>query len=41
LGEVEVVTGWGLHVVARTGSFVNRSGGFWKDGSFLACGEVH
>lgn len=39
LGEV-VVLGSG-RVVTRTGSFVNMSGGFWKDGSFLACGEVH
>jgi hypothetical protein len=41
LGEVEVVRGWGTVVVARTGSRVNMSGGFWTDGSFLACGEVH
>lgn len=41
LGEVDVVRSWGLVVVARTGSFVNMSGGFWTDGSFLACGEVH
>jgi hypothetical protein len=41
LGEVEVVRDWGLIVVARTGSEVTMSGGFWTDGSFLACGDVH
>ena len=28
-------------VIARTGTHVNLSGGYWTDGSFLACGEVH
>ena len=41
LGEVEVLRSWGTVVVTRTGSWVNMSGGFWTDGSFLACGEVH
>ncbi len=40
LGEV-VVVGERGNVITRTGSWVNMSGGFWKDGSFLACGEVH
>ena len=38
---------WGIAVidsqgneVTHTGSVVNMSGGFWTDGSFLACGEV-
>ncbi len=39
---------WGVTVVddrgndvTHTGSVVNMSGGFWTDGSFLSCGEVH
>ena len=39
-GEVEVIDDRG-NVVTRTGSWVNMSGGYWTDGSFLACGEVH
>ncbi len=40
LGGVEVIDGRG-NVVTRTGSWVDMSGGYWTDGSFLACGEVH
>jgi hypothetical protein len=40
MGGVEVIDGRG-NVVTRTGSWVNMSGGYWIDGSFLACGEVH
>lgn len=39
-GGVEVIGGRG-QVVTRTGNWVNMSGGYWTDGSFLACGEVH
>ncbi len=39
-GGVEVIDGRG-NAVTRTGSWVNMSGGYWTDGSFLACGEVH
>lgn len=39
-GRVEVIGDRG-QVVTRTGDWVNMSGGYWTDGSFLACGEVH
>ena len=39
-GGLEVIDTRG-NVVTRTGDRVNMSGGFWTDGSFLACGEVH
>jgi hypothetical protein len=39
-GGVEVIGDRG-QVIARTGVWVSMSGGFWGDGSFLACGEVH
>jgi hypothetical protein len=40
MGRVEVIDTRG-QVVTRTGDWVNMSGGYWTDGSFLACGEVH
>jgi acyl dehydratase len=33
---VEVIDERG-QIVARTGTYVNLSGGYWHDGSFLAC----
>ena len=39
LGGVDVVDKQG-NVVAHTGDFVNLPGGYWTDGSFLACGYV-
>jgi hypothetical protein len=37
--EVEVLDRSG-NVVVRTGTLVNLPGGYWTDGSFLACGSV-
>jgi hypothetical protein len=37
--EVEVLNTSGK-VVTRTGTLVNMPGGYWTDGTFLACGNV-